>query len=322
MQGRPAGSARGDGLAARGEAPEADAALPIIDAHQHFWDLGANYHPWLCDPEPIPFRYGDYSALRRNYLPADYRADAGRHPVVGTVHMEAEFDPVHPVAETRWLERLAEREGLPSACVAQARLDDPEVDAVLAAQAASPLVRGIRHKPRAAARPGEARRGAPGSMDDPIWRRGYAMLEAHGLSFDLQTPWWHLDAALDLARDFPRTPMIVNHTGLPADRSPEALRAWRRALEALALAPNVALKVSGLGLLGEPWRAEANRPVIRDAIAVFGPGRCLFASNFPVDSLAGSFDAIVDGFLQAIADRTDADRRALLHDNAVRIYRL
>ncbi|MFC0386597.1 amidohydrolase family protein [Muricoccus vinaceus] len=314
--------------AAHGLPASADAAaggsavLPIIDAHQHFWDLDANHHPWLRDPEPIPFRYGDYSALRRNYLPADYRADAARHPVVGTVHMEAEFDPAHPVAETEWLERLAKREGLPSACVAQARLDDPEVDAVLAAQAARPLVRGIRHKPRAATRPEDAQRGAPGSMDDPAWRRGFAMLERHGLSFDLQTPWWHLDAAADLARDFPGTPVILNHTGLPGDRSPEALRAWRGALEALARAPNVALKVSGLGLPGQPWRAEANLPVIRDAIAVFGPDRCLFASNFPVDGLAGSFDAIVDGFLQAIADRPEAQRRALLRDNAARIYRL
>ncbi|WP_211257596.1 amidohydrolase family protein [Muricoccus aerilatus] len=296
--------------------------LPIIDAHQHFWDLDTNYHPWLCDPESIPFRYGDYSALRRNYLPADYRADVGRYPVVGTVHMEAEFDPSHPVAETEWLKRLAEQEGLPNACVAQARLDDPEVGAVLTAQAARSLVRGIRHKPHATSRPEDARRGAQGSMDDPAWRRGYAMLQQYGLSFDLQTPWWHLDAAFDLARDFPGTQVIVNHTGLPADRSPEALRAWRSALEALARAPNVALKISGLGLPGEPWRAAANLPVIHDAIAVFGPDRCMFASNFPVDSLAGSFEAIVDGFLQAIAGRPEAQRRALLRDNAVRIYRL
>ncbi|MFC7610789.1 hypothetical protein [Teichococcus aestuarii] len=141
--------------------------LPVIDAHQHFWDLGENHHPWLCDAEPIPFRYGDYGALRRNYLPADYRADTARHRIAGTVHVEAEFDPANPVAETAWLERLAAREGLPTVCVAQARLDDPEVAAVLAAQAVRPMVRGIRHKPRAAARPEEAVRGAPGSMDDP-----------------------------------------------------------------------------------------------------------------------------------------------------------
>ena len=318
---------RGDRLAEHKDAgedavPDGSVVLPIIDAHHHFWDLDANYHPWLHDPEPIPFRYGDYSMLRRNYLPADYRTDVAEYPVVGTVHMEAEFNPSDPVAETEWLERLAAQEGLPNACVAQARLDDPAVGMVLAAQAARPLVRGIRHKPRSTARPEDARRGAPASMDDPAWRRGYAMLERHGLSFDLQTPWWHLDAAFDLARDFPCTQIIVNHTGLPADRSPEALRAWRGALEALARAPNVALKVSGLGLPGQPWRAAINLPVIRDAITVFGPDRCMFASNFPVDRLTGSFDAILDGFLQAIADRSEAERRALLHDNAVRIYRL
>lgn len=295
--------------------------LPVIDAHQHFWDLGENYHPWLCDAEPIPFRYGDYGALRRNYLPADYRADTARHRIAGTVHVEAEFDPANPVAETAWLERLAAREGLPTVCVAQARLDDPEVAAVLAAQAARPMVRGIRHKPRAAARPEEATRGAPGSMDDPAWRRGYALLAKHGLSFDLQTPWWHLDAAHDLARDFPETQIIVNHTALPADRSVEGLRAWRAALAGLARAPNVALKISGLGLPGQPWPAAANVAVIRDAITLFGADRCLFASNYPVDSLVGSFDAIMDGFLLAIADRPEAERRQLLHDNAARLYR-
>jgi 3-hydroxyisobutyrate dehydrogenase-like beta-hydroxyacid dehydrogenase/predicted TIM-barrel fold metal-dependent hydrolase len=296
--------------------------LPVIDAHQHFWNLDQNYHPWLCDAEPIPFRYGDYGALRRNYLPRDYRADTARHRIVGTVHVEAEFDPARPVAETMWLEGLAAREGLPSACVAQARLDDPEVEAVLAAQAARPMVRGIRHKPRAAARPEQAVRGAPGSMDDPAWRRGYALLAQHGLSFDLQTPWWHLAAAYDLARDFPATQIIVNHTALPADRSVEGLRAWRAALAGLARAPNVALKISGLGLAGEPWPLAGNRAVIRDAIALFGADRCLFASNYPVDSLVGSFDTIMAGFMQAIADRPEPEQRQLLHDNAARLYRL
>ena len=77
---------------------------------------------------------------------------------------------------------------------------------------------GIRYKPAAAARAQEAIRGAAGSMDDPAFRAGYARLAAHGLSFDLQTPWWHLDAAAELARDFPDTTIILNHTGLPADR--------------------------------------------------------------------------------------------------------
>ena len=80
-------------------------AFEIVDTHQHFWDLERNYHPWLCDPEQIPFRYGDYAALKRTYLPPDYRSDAGpRYRVVKTVHVEAEWDRADPVAETAWLE--------------------------------------------------------------------------------------------------------------------------------------------------------------------------------------------------------------------------
>jgi predicted TIM-barrel fold metal-dependent hydrolase len=296
--------------------------LRIVDAHQHFWNLERNYHPWLCDPEPIPFRYGDYSALRRSYLPADYRRDTAGFEVVKTVHVEAEWDPNSPVAETRWLETIAAEHGLPSACVAQVWLDRDDLEEVLAAQAACPLVRGIRHKPRAAPSPDAARRGEPGSMDDPKWRRGYALLGRHGLSFDLQTPWWHLDAAADLARDFPSTQIVINHTALPSDRSLEGLAAWCKGLERVAACRNVALKISGLGRPGLPWTVAANGPVIRAAIAIFSADRCLFASNYPVDSLAGSFRDIFDGFRTAVAERSPDDRRKLFHDNAIRIYRL
>lgn len=301
---------------------QGDRDLPIVDAHQHFWDLGRNYYPWLCDAEPIPFRYGDYAPLRRNYLPEDYRRDTRAWRIVMSVHVEAEWDRADPVSETRWLEELNAQHGLPTACVAHCALDRPDAEAVLAAQAASPLVRGIRHKPRAAGAPAEAVRGQPGSMDDPAWRRGYALLARHGLSFDLQTPWWHLDAAAELARDFPDTQIVINHTALPADRSPEGLSAWRRALEEVARAPNVAIKISGLGRLPHAWSAAANAPVVRDAVAIFGIDRAMFASNYPVDSLVASYDDILAGFLSAIGHVSAEDRRKLVCDNAVRIYRL
>ena len=121
--------------------------LPVIDAHQHFWDLSLGKHPWLRDEPPPPFRYGDARLLRRDYLPSDYRADVRGHRVVGTVYVETEWDPADPIGETHWVEKLAAKEGLPSAVVAQAWLDRDDVGDVLARQAACPLVRGIRHKP-------------------------------------------------------------------------------------------------------------------------------------------------------------------------------
>ena len=161
------------------------------------------------------------------------------------------------------------------------------------AHAAFDMDRGIRHKPVVAARSGDFCRGEPGSMDDMRWRDGYALLQQYGLSFDLQAPWWHLEQAQELARDFPDTPLILNHTGLPSDRCAQGLAGWRKALEALAQVPNTALKISGLGQRNTPWSAEANIPVIREAIAIFGADRCMFASNFPVDSLVTSYPAIV-----------------------------
>jgi predicted TIM-barrel fold metal-dependent hydrolase len=159
-------------------------------------------------------------------------------------------------------------------------------------------------------------------MDCPTWRAGYGLLARHGLHFDLQTPWWHFDAAAELARDFPATTIIVNHTGLPADRSSEGLAGWRAAMELLAREPNVALKISGLGVPGRRWTPELQGPVVRDALRIFGTERTMFASNFPVDSLVATYDEIFGGFLEITRELDDGTRRKLFHDNAARLYRV
>jgi len=214
------------------------AQFPIVDAHQHFWDPRANYHPWLCDQPPVAFRYGDYSALRRPYLPADYFADAGGHEVVKTVYVETEWDPADPLGETAWVERLRSDTGFPTVMVAQAWLDRDDIAAVLERQAAFGFVRGIRHKPR------------PGALRDARWRAGYALLARFGLRFDLQAPSTALADAAALCRAFPGTQLVLNHAGLPADRSAEGIAGWKRALRVLAECPNAAIKISGLGVPG------------------------------------------------------------------------
>ena len=242
--------------------------------------------------------------------------------MTATVYVETEWDVDDEVGETRWIAALRARHGLPTVTVMHARFEHPDVADVLAAHATFDFVRGVRQKPAAAPSPDTVQRSAPGSMDDPRWRHGFAYLERHGFSYDLQTPWWHLAEAADLARDFPRTPIIVNHTGLPADRSPAALAAWRHALEQIAAAPNAALKISGLGRPDHTWPVTSNAALIRDAISIFGPTRCMFASNYPVDSLCATYDTIVTTFTAAISNRSSTEQRALWHDNAIRIYRI
>lgn len=282
--------------------------LSIVDAHQHFWDPERNYHPWLRDEPPIAFRYGDYRALRRRYLPPDYLRDAAGFEVEGTVYVETEWDPADPVGEMRYVEELRREHGLPSVAVAQAWLHHEDAPRVLEQQAAFPFVRGIRHKP------------APGAMSDPAWRRGFSALAANGLRFDLQAPWTSLADATRLATDFPGTQIILNHTGLPADRSAEGIAGWRSAMTAFAQCPNAAVKISGLGQAGQPWTMAANRDVVLTTIDLFGPERCMFASNFPVDGLCGSFQAIFNGFAEIVAPFPQAERHRLFRDNAIRIY--
>jgi predicted TIM-barrel fold metal-dependent hydrolase len=296
--------------------------IPIVDAHQHFWDVERNYHPWLCDEPLIAFRYGDYHPLRRSYLPEDYFRDTSAFDVVASVYVEAEWDPDDPIGETRWIDRLAGQCGLPSVVVAQAWLDRDDVEEVVASQASFSRVRSVRHKPSAAPSPDSVRPQAKGSMGDAKWRRGYALLESHGLAFDLQTPYWHLAEAYELACDFPQIPIILNQTGLPAGRSGEGLADWRRAMQTLARAPNVVVKISGLGQPGTAWTVDANGPLVLDTIDMFGVERCMFASNFPVDSLVADFETIYRGFMRIVEHFPLNDQRKMFCDNARRVYRI
>jgi predicted TIM-barrel fold metal-dependent hydrolase len=255
-------------------------------------------------------------------MPADYRRDAGENRVVKTVHEEAWFDPKDPVRETRWVSEVAKTHDLPTALVANGPLDREDTEEILKGHAESPLTRGIRNFPTASPSPGEVKRGAPSSMDDPRWRYGYSLLEEHGFSADIQSPWWDVDALCDLARDFPKTQIIVVHAGLPFDRSEEGLKGWRAAMEKAANYPNVAVKLSGIGEAGKRWSLQSNGPIIRDLVRIFGADRGMFASNFPVDSLVGTFAEIYDGFRAAVADLPLFQQKKLFHDNAERIYRL
>jgi predicted TIM-barrel fold metal-dependent hydrolase len=301
------------------------APLEIVDAHHHLWDLGgALRYPWLADGTHATF-LGDYAALRRDYLPEDYRRDARNQRVIATVHVEAECDRSQQLAETEWLAGVHARSGMPSAIVAHAWLDTPDTERVLAAQAACPLVRGIRSKPVTAPSPDRTAalpRGAPRSLSDPRWREGLALLERFGLSWDLRIPYWHLAEAAEVAAAVPGIPIALNHTGFPWDRSPAGLAHWRDGMRALAACPNVHVKISELSVRGRAWRDEDHRPVVRDTLDIFGVERCMVASNFPVAGLHAGFDQFFDSLARMVADLSRADQERLFSRNALRFYRI
>lgn len=301
---------------------DAPGAVTLIDAHHHLWDLGQQKHPNLIGAPRHDFFMGDDSALRRNYLPEDYCRDAAGHNVLTTVHCEAEWDRADQLGETSWITAIHEQYGFPGAIVAHAWFDTDNAEEVIAAQAAFPLVRGIRSKPVTAPAPDRMQPGAPGTMQDESWLRGFALLQKYGLSWDLRVPFWHLGEAAAVARAFPETPIVLNHTGFPWDRSAEGLAAWRRGMEALAREPNVHVKVSEFGLRNRPWDYESNRRVVRDALAIFGVERAIFATNFPVAGLRIGYHALVDAMRRMLEPLSAEERDRFFWKNAKAFYRL
>ena len=296
--------------------------LEIVDPHHHFWDLDALHYPWLTDQPLASFPFGEYDVLRHNYLPEDYRRDAEGHNVVKTVHVEAERHVGDPLDETNWLTHLHERTGVPNAIVAWAPLARPDTEEILARQADHPLVSGIRTKPKVSDSPDESVAGDPGTMQDDLWLGDLALFEKYGLSWDMRVPYWHLGEAAEVARSLPGVQIVLNHAGLPWDRSDEGLKNWLQGMEAVAACPNVTTKISFLLVPDSAWNDDQNARVIRDTIETFGVDRSMFASNYPVDRMRASFDTIYSLFKRTAADFAIEDQRKLFSENAMRIYRI
>ena len=300
-------------------------ALPkaIVDSHHHLWDLRQIRYPWLGeDYDAATFILGEYYLLCRDYLPQDFRESWSGMPVVASVHIEAECDRSQALAETRWVHEQAAASGLPNAIVAHVDLLAPDADERLAEHAAYPLTRSIRFKPVTSRRPQDSVAEQPGSLHDPRWPAALERLEKHGLAWDLRVPFWHLEEAAAVLRDFPKLPVVLQHTGLPWDRSEAGLAVWRRGMAALAALPNVHVRLSELGLRDRPWRLEDNLPVVRDAVAIFGWQRAMFGSNFPVAGLRISYPALVRAMVAALAPLDDRARQAIWCDNALAFYRM
>ena len=307
-----------------GHAASGEPNLPVVDAHHHLWRLsgGPLAYPWLQDPQPHDFFLGDYAALKRDYLPADYRRDAAGHRVVKTVHVEAECRRDQQVAETRWLTEMNARHGMPDAIVAHAWFHTADAEEILAEQKSFALVRGIRSKPVTGRRAGESVAGAAGSMQDPHWLKGLRLLRTFDLAWDLRVPTWHLEEAAQVASANPDIPVALNHTGFPWDRSVAGLDHWRRGMKALAACEQVSCKLSCLCLPDAPWDYAGNRRIVLEAIDLFGIERCMFASNFPVDGLRVTFDRLFKDFGRMTGELSASENRKLFHDNAAKFYRL
>jgi len=292
---------------------------PVIDTHHHIWlrkDVG-----WLADP-PIPRMFGDYFGIRRDYPVEEFMQDVKPAGITRSVHVTAMWGPGRALDESKWLQAVADKHGFPHAIVCNADLADPSADAALEAQKQFPNLRGVRQMLYWDNEP--VRQGAPRPdfCNDPAFRRGFALLEKHDLHFELQVFAGQAAHAVELIKAFPNVRMILVHAGMLASRTQAAIDQWRTALTAMAAHPNLHVKISGLGMYSSGITLAQARQVIRDVIQIFGVNRTIYGSNFPLEKLHASYVDFFGIYRAVLSEYTDAEQRAVLHDNAVKFYRL
>jgi predicted TIM-barrel fold metal-dependent hydrolase len=316
--------------------------LPICDAHHHFWDLR---------PERLPYQ---------RYLLHELVADVTcGHNVRSTVFIEARAmyradgpEELRPVGEVEFVQGLAaaSARGLYGPCRAAAaivgranlNLGDRVQPVLEALHAASPnRFRGIRHTVTWDPHPEVGNREQEGVLATAAYRAGARVLARMGLSLDTGVCFPQLPELAAFARAIPELTIILNHlggltrVGPYAHRDDEVLAAWRRGIAAVAACPNIHLKLGGIGMprLGFDWHArptpigsdelaQAMAPLMTYCIEQFGPDRCMFESNFPVDKVSFSHHVLCNAFKRFSQGYSAVERAALLHDTAVRVYRI
>jgi predicted TIM-barrel fold metal-dependent hydrolase len=292
---------------------------PAIDTHHHIWlrkDVA-----WLADP-PIPRMFGDYFGIRRDYPVEEFINDVRSQGVTKSVHVTAMWGPSRALDETRWLQSVADKQGFPHGIVCNADLTGVDVESELKAQKQFPNLRGVRQMlywDTDSVRQGAPR---PDLCNSPDFRRGFSLLDKLGLHFELQVYPGQAAFAVELLKAFPNTPMILVHAGMLTARTQVAIDEWRTALTMMAAFPNLHVKISGLGMYSSGLNLPQARQVIRDVIQIFGVNRTIYGSNFPLEKLHASYADFFGIYRAVLSEFTDAEQRAVLHDNAMKFYRL
>ena len=292
---------------------------PVVDAHHHIWRLAAT--PWLQGPM-VPRIFGAYEPLRRDYPIDEFMQEAVPAGVVKSVFVQVNVAPGKEVDEVAWVQSVADRNPLPNAITAFADLSAADVGDVLDRELAAGGTRAIRQQLHWHEKPLYRFAGRPDLMNDPSWRRGLREVERRGLMFELQVFAGQMRDAVGLARDFPGLTFVLLHAGMLEDRSEAGWARWRAGMTELAACPNVTVKISGLGTFERACSEASWRPVVEETVDLFGPSRCLFGSNFPIEKLWTTYDRLIAAVRACLSRYAAHERRAVMHDTAVRLYRL
>jgi L-fuconolactonase len=271
----------------------------MIDSHQHFWRYDAAEYDWID---------GTMAALQRDFLPDDAHAVMEPLGIDGTIAVQAR----QTEAETEWLIELANADPFIRGVVGWIDLQAGDVARHLERVGQEPCVVGLRHVVQAE---------PEGFLDRPAFRRGVAALERYDLVYDILIYERQMPEAARFAAAFPSQRMVLDHLGKPDVRAGR-IDDWRRELSGLAVLPHVWCKLSGL-VTEADWRAWTPgqlRPYLDAALDAFGPSRVMFGSDWPVCTVAASYDQVLALVRDAIAEYSADEQAQMMGRTAEEVY--
>jgi predicted TIM-barrel fold metal-dependent hydrolase len=277
----------------------------LVDTHQHFWDRDRLPYSWTKGVPP----------LNRSFGLEEYKEAARQANVAKTLFMECDADRPHALDEARWVQELAEADPLIAGIIAGAYLDDPDFPAHLAALRELSKVRGIRQVLHT--QPDDFSR-------QPLFRDHLRSLAETGLTFDLCALARQLPIVAEAVEACPKVTFVLDHCGIP-DIASGGLEPWKESISRLAELPQVAAcKVSGIVAYAKAytWTVDDLRPYFDHVIATFGWDRVVWGGDWPVCLVSAELQSWVEALHELTKDASEAEKAALFHRNAERIYRV
>ena len=270
----------------------------VVDAHLHIWDLARSEYPWLTP---------DLGPLHRTFTPEQAHTELEAAGIAAAVLVQAEDSE----RETELMLEAASRHPWIAGVVGWVQLDD---HGVAERQLDSPRLCGVRHLVHDDPRDDFLRL--------PVVRRSLRSLAERGLPFDVPDAWpRHLAATADLAAALPALQIVVDHLGKPPYGRADWDR-WRDTLRAVAAHPNTTAKVSGLQVPGRPFTVAEVRPAWEAALELFGPGRLMWGSDWPLTVLVGGYGQAWEVMSSLIAELSADEQARILSGTASAVYGL
>ena len=260
-----------------------------IDAHHHLWDLGTVHYPWLAAKGEKRF-FGQPDPIRKNYLVKEFSSDH-LHRISQSIHIQVGAS--NSLEETELIHRLsqlalpAQRDvrHFPSAAVVAIDMRQPSIEQQLAPHLGYDITRGARD---IIGKSPEENESLPTFIPD-IWLNNWQYLASKSLSFDLQLTSEQYEIVLKTLERVPELKVAICHFASPWDQSKSGFNYWKKTMKAFAKLPNCYMKLSGFSMFKHTFDSESFKRYAHTAIEIFGPQRCMFGSNFPVDKLYISY---------------------------------